>query len=128
MITATHKTDTGFTHRKARVPARRDCIENILRAVPDPALILDVDLRLQMANEAFYQMFKLSPTESQGRLIYELGNRQWNIPWLRVLLEELLSCSSVLHDFQIAHAFENFGSPTMLLNARRLDAAENQPA
>src|SRR6266436_6720027 len=126
MITATHKTDTGFTHRKATVPARRDCIENILRAVPDPAMILDVDLRLQMANEAFYQMFKLSPTESQGRLIYELGSRQWNIPWLRGLLEELLSCNSVLHDFQITHTFENIDSPALSLNARKLDAAQDQ--
>ena len=75
MIAATHKTDAGLTHREASVSARRDCTENILRTVPDPALILDVDLRLQMANEAFYQMFKLSPAKSQGRLIYDLGNR-----------------------------------------------------
>ena len=63
--------------------------QNIVDTVREPLLILDATLRVQSANRAFYQTFHVSPSETEGRLIYELGNGQWDIPDLRTLLESL---------------------------------------
>ena len=62
--------------------------QNIVDTVREPLLILDATLRVQSANRAFYQTFHVSPSETEGRLIYELGNGQWDIPDLRILLDQ----------------------------------------
>jgi two-component system, chemotaxis family, CheB/CheR fusion protein len=79
------------------------------------------DLRVKHANGPFYRAFKTTPEETQGRLIYELGNGQCNIPELRKLLEEILPKESSFDDFEVMHEFETIGHRHMLLNARRLD-------
>jgi PAS domain S-box-containing protein len=106
--------------------ALRDHSDAILRTVPEPLIVLDADLRMHSANEAFFKTFKVSPAESKGRLIYELGNRQWDIPRLRELLEEVLPRNSFFDDYEITHDFERIGRRTMLLNARTLVQAEGK--
>jgi PAS domain S-box-containing protein len=105
-----------------------DYTEAIARTMCDPLLILNADLRLQTANEAFYRMFKVSRVESEGRLVYDLGDGQWNIPRLRELLEEILPRNSFFNDYEVARTFPAIGRRTMLLNARKLDSAAGQPA
>ena len=68
----------------------RSYAENIIETVRDPLLVLDEDLKLLSANRSFYKTFKVTPRETLGKLIYDLGNRQWDIPRLRILLEEIL--------------------------------------
>ena len=97
-----------------------DYSDAIVETVREPLLILDSDLRVKLANRSFYQAFKVAPGESIGRLVYELGNGQWNIPALRKLLEELLPASAEFNDYQVEHEFPHIGQRTMLLNARRL--------
>jgi two-component system, chemotaxis family, CheB/CheR fusion protein len=113
---------------EAEIREARDYAEAVIRTVRDPLLVLNADLRVHTANEAFYRTFKVSPAESQGRLIYELGNRQWEIPRLRELLEEILPRNSFFNNFEVTIEFETIGQRTMLLNARRIDDATNQPA
>jgi two-component system, chemotaxis family, CheB/CheR fusion protein len=67
----------------------RDYASAMIEAVP-PLLILNPDLRVQTANESFYQAFRVKAAQTEGRLVYELGNGQWNIPALRQLLEDIL--------------------------------------
>lgn len=62
--------------------------QNIVDTVREPLLTLDATLRVRSANRAFYQTFQVSAAETEGRLIYELGNGQWDIPDLRTLLED----------------------------------------
>ena len=83
-------------------------------------LVLDGDLRVRMASRAFCRRFEVTTTETQSRLVYELGNGQWNIPRLRLLLEEIIPRDSVFDDFEVKHNFPNIGTRVMLLNARRL--------
>src|SRR3984957_20845709 len=96
--------------------------QNIVDTVREPLLILDATLRVRSANRAFYQTFHVSPGETEGRLIYELGNGQWDIPDLRTLLEEIVPKSSVFDDFELAHTFPIIGRRASLANARRLKA------
>jgi PAS domain S-box-containing protein len=96
---------------------------NITNTLRHAFLVLDKDLRVVSANRAFYQRFKVSPVATEGRLVYELGNGQWNIPKLRELLEDVLPQNHSFEDFEIKHEFEDIGIKVMALNARRV----NQP-
>src|SRR5450432_865888 len=99
--------------------------ENIVDTVREPLLTLDSTLRVHSANRAFYQTFHVSPDETEGRLIYELGNGQWDIPALRTLLEDIVPTSSVFNDFVLEHDFPFIGRRIMLLNARQLLAGNH---
>lgn len=99
--------------------------QNIVDTVREPLLILDATLRVQSANRAFYQTFHVSAAETEGRLIYELGNGQWDIPDLRRLLEDIVPTSSVFNDFELEHTFPVIGRRAMLLNARKLQAGHH---
>jgi PAS domain S-box-containing protein len=98
---------------------------NIVDTVREPLLILDTTLRVRSANRAFYQTFHVTSDETENRLIYELGNGQWDIPALRTLLEDVVPKSSVFNDFELEHTFPVIGRRVMLLNARKLQAGRH---
>src|SRR5437762_1861345 len=99
--------------------------QNIVDTVREPLLILDATLRVRSGNRAFYQTFKVSLGETENRLIYELGNGQWDIPALRTLLEDIVPKNSVFNDFELVHSFPIIGRRVMLLNARQLKAGNH---
>jgi signal transduction histidine kinase/CheY-like chemotaxis protein len=99
--------------------------QDIVDTVREPLLMLDTTLRVRSANRAFYQTFKVSSEETENRLIYELGNGQWDIPDLRTLLEDIVPKSSAFDDFELAHNFPVIGRRVMLLNARKLQAGHH---
>ncbi|MCJ7831294.1 MAG: PAS domain S-box protein [Dehalococcoidia bacterium] len=92
----------------------------IVETVREPLLVLDKDLRVKSANRSFYETFHVSPQETQDRLIYEMGDRRWDIPKLREFLEEILPQDAQFQDFEVEHDFPTIGRKTVLLNARRL--------
>jgi two-component system CheB/CheR fusion protein len=98
--------------------------EKIVSTVREPLIVLDPKLRVISANKSFYNIFKVKPKETLGKQIYNLGNRQWNIPKLRKLLEEILPKNTSFNNFEIEHDFKTIGPKTMLLNARRLDTVQ----
>ncbi|MFO7839786.1 MAG: sigma 54-interacting transcriptional regulator, partial [Desulfosalsimonadaceae bacterium] len=85
-----------------------------------PLVVLDSELKVVKANPSFYQVFGVQPDKTEGVLIYDLGNRQWDIPQLRELLEDILPQNSLFHDFEVEHNFETIGRKIMHLNARRI--------
>jgi len=93
---------------------------NILDSIREPLVFLDPYLHVVKANRSFYQTFDVKPEETEGVLIFDLGNRQWNIPKLRELLEEILPQNSVFDDLEVEHTFETIGRKIMHLNARRI--------
>jgi PAS domain S-box-containing protein len=98
--------------------------EDIIETVREPLLVLDSDLRVLKANRSFYDSFKVTPEETIGKLIYDLGNRQWDIPKLRTLLEEILPKDNKFDDYEVEHVFSSIGHKIMLLNARRISQEE----
>ena len=99
--------------------------QNIVDTIRKPLLILDATLRVRSANRAFYQTFQVSAAETERRFIYELGNGQWDIPELRMLLEDIVPNSSVFDDFELERTFPSIGRRFMLLNARKLQAGQH---
>jgi two-component system, chemotaxis family, CheB/CheR fusion protein len=106
-----------------RMQALEDALDfsrAVVDAVREPLVILDADMRVISANRAFYDMFNVSPEETEKRYIYELGNRQWDTPAFRKTLEEILPQRTVIRDFVVEHDFASIGRRKMLLNARRI--------
>lgn len=98
----------------------RKYAENIVETVREPLVVLDTDLKIISANNSFYQTFKVAHRDTVGQFLYDLGNRQWDIPRLRSLLEEILPGETEVQDFEVEHEFLTIGRHTMMLNARRI--------
>jgi PAS domain S-box-containing protein len=94
--------------------------ETIIGTVREPLIVLDANLRILSANAAFYRLFLVKPEETEGKLIFDIGNRQWDIPKLRQLLEEILPKNTTFEDFEVEHDFPHLGRRVMVLNARRI--------
>lgn len=97
-----------------------EVFDNFMDSVRESLVELDSDLKVVKANLSFYRTFAVKPDETEGVLIYDLGNRQWNIPKLRDLLEHILPEKSEFHDFELEHDFETIGQKVMHLNARQI--------
>jgi PAS domain S-box-containing protein len=94
--------------------------ESIINAVREPLIALDQDLRVVKVSRSFYEFFKVKPEETVGQLIYDLGNKQWDIPKLRELLETILPQKTTFDDYEVEHDFATIGKRIMLLNARQI--------
>jgi two-component system, chemotaxis family, CheB/CheR fusion protein len=101
--------------------------DTIVESAREPIVVLDAKLQVTAANPAFYRAFDVSREETERRLIYELGDGQWNIPKLRELLEEIVPRNSRVDDFQMNHDFPHIGQRQMLLNARRVEMQPGHP-
>ncbi|MDY0222564.1 MAG: sigma 54-interacting transcriptional regulator [Desulfobacterium sp.] len=97
-----------------------DIFTKFLDSIHEPLLLLDSDLKVVKANRSFYMAFSVKPENTEGVLIYDLGNGQWNIPQLRKLLEEILPENTIFNDFEVEHDFEHIGPKIMHLNARSI--------
>ncbi|MGE0759245.1 MAG: ATP-binding protein, partial [Pirellulaceae bacterium] len=100
---------------------------DIIETLREPFLVLDADLRVTTANRSFYETFQVSKAETEKRLVYDLGDGQWDIPGLRKLLDEVLSQNKSVHDFEVEHTFPTIGRKTMLLNARPFPPDSKHP-
>ncbi len=83
-------------------------------------IVLDAGLHVRTANPAFYSMFHLESQDTGGRLIYEIGGGQWNIPRLRQLLEDVLPKQSWMRDYEIEQDYKGIGVRKILLHAREI--------
>ena len=109
-----------FGDDKGKLQNFIEVFDNILGSIREPLVVLDSDLKVVKANHSFYQTFDVKPDETEGILIYDLGDRQWDIPKLRELLENILPQNTMFHDFEVEHHFETIGRKVMHLNARRI--------
>lgn len=106
--------------RAAAIQSARLHAETIIDTVREPLVVLDAHLRVQRANYSFYQTFHVTKEETEGRLLYELGNGQWNIAQLRSRLERILPEHVEFNDVEIKQEFPTVGCRTILLSARKL--------
>jgi len=114
--------------KKAEIKVReaRDFAEGIVATIREPLLVLDRNLKVISANRSFYKLFKTLPPETEGKVIYELGNQQWDIPKLKELLDKILPQNTSFDNFEVTHDFPGLGRRTMLLNARRIYREANK--
>jgi signal transduction histidine kinase len=111
--------------KRKRLQEALEYSDAIIATVREPFVVLDKELRIITANRSFYRTFQVNPEETEKRLIYDLGNRQWDIPRLRELLEDVLPMNTSFEDFEVEHDFKFIGRKTMMLNARKIYRALN---
>ena len=111
---------TGFREQFAAIGDAWTLAQGIVDTVREPVLVLDKDLRVIAASRSFYSAFKVSPEDTNGRLLYALGDGQWDIPKLRVLLEKIIPEQGVMEGYEVEHEFPGIGLRTMCLNARQV--------
>ena len=102
--------------------------EAIVNTVRVPLVVLDATMHVLMANRYFYECFQGSPAETEGHVLYELGNGQWNIPGLRHLLEQILPHHTSFDGFEVTQTFPHLGPKGLLLNARQIVRASGAPS
>jgi PAS domain-containing protein len=103
-----------------RLNQSQDLVQGILGSMGEALLVLDRDLRVKMANQAFYKTFQMTRERTAGNLVYELGDREWDIPELRRLLEDILPRDTSFQNFLVEHDFPGIGPMTLLLNGTRI--------
>jgi two-component sensor histidine kinase len=94
--------------------------EAIVDTIHEPFLVLDAQFRVMAASRSFYETFKVVPEHTQGCMLFALGDGQWDIPALRLLLETIIPERTAMDDFQVDHDFPGVGRRIMLLNARKV--------
>ncbi|MCK9419977.1 MAG: response regulator [Nitrospirae bacterium] len=104
----------------------RDFAESVINTVREPLISLDQDLRVVTVSRSFYEFFKVKPEETVGQLIYDLGNKQWDIPKLRDLLETILPQKATFDNYEVEHDFATIGRRVMLLNARQIERGQGK--
>ncbi len=112
--------DTIAKQLATEIQDAREYAENIVETVREPMVVLSSELKILTANHSFYETFKVTTEDTIGNFIYDLGNRQWDIPKLRVLFEDILPHNTVFNDYEVEHDFPGIGSKTILLNARQI--------
>lgn len=95
-------------------------IRTVVDTLREPFLILDEDLRVISANKTFYSFFQVIQEQTEGKLVYDLGNGQWDIAKLKILLEDILPKNTYFEDFKVEHNFPLIGKRIIMLNARRI--------
>lgn len=103
-----------------QVTEARDFAESVIRTMREPLLVLDEHLIVLSANKAFYKMFRVNELQTEGVLIFDLGNKQWNIPSLRALLEDIIPNRSEFSDFEVELDFPGIGKRVLLLNGSKM--------
>lgn len=92
----------------------------IVDTIHEPLLVLDADFVVMAASRSFYEIFRVDPQETMGCALYALGDGQWDIPALRLLLETIIPEHTAMDGFEVEHDFPGIGLRTMLLNARKV--------
>jgi two-component sensor histidine kinase len=110
---------TNFREQFSNVADACALAQSIVDTVREPVIVLDKELRVIAASRSFYSAFEVSPEETQGRLLYALGDGQWDIPKLRLLLEKIIPEHGLIADYEVEHEFPHLGIRIMRLNARQ---------
>jgi PAS domain S-box-containing protein len=111
------------------IDTREDLVINaieIFDTIKQSLMVLNKDLTVVMANAAFYRTFQVTREETEGERIYDIGNGQWNIDKLQILLEKIIPQSKAVDDYEVSHNFESIGEKVMLLNAREILRQDNR--
>jgi PAS domain S-box-containing protein len=99
---------------------------DLVETLREGILVLTPDLTVRFANRSFCHIFAVSPEQTVGRKLYEIGNGQWDIPELRTLLETIIPGGKTIEAFEVEHVFPSIGQRIMLLNARTVYRPDNE--
>lgn len=115
------ETELKVTERTHLLKQSEEYLSSIVETIRESLLVMDKDYKVLSANQHFMATFKVSLNETKGKLLYDLGNGQWNIPELKTMMEEILPSNNPVLDYEVEHEFPHIGRKLMLLNAHRVE-------
>src|SRR5690606_4627813 len=110
-----------INERTENLRLNEEYFNSIIQTIRESLVVLNPDLNVLTVNESFLRTFKVTPSDTVGKQLFALGNRQWDIDGLRILLETILPTNNPVLDFEVEHDFPHIGKKTMLLNAHRIE-------
>ncbi|TSJ36454.1 PAS domain S-box protein [Mucilaginibacter corticis] len=113
--------ESQIRQRTKSLKESEDYLSSIVQTVRESLVVLDPAFKVLSINDHFLKTFKVSKEETEGKLLYELGNGQWDIPKLKELLENILPTNNPVEEFEVEHDFPHIGKKLMLLNAHRIE-------
>lgn len=99
----------------------------IVDTIREPLIVLDADLKVIVASRSFYETFAVAPKETLNKKIYDLGNGQWDIPALRLLLEKIIPEKSSFKHYEVVHEFPSLGRRIMQLSGQEVKFKDGEP-
>jgi two-component system CheB/CheR fusion protein len=111
---------TGIKQAQETAQSARDYSECIVDTITQPLIVMNGRLEVVSANRSFYKAFRVTPQDTVGRYFHEIGERQWNIPSLRTLLDDIFKHDTTFEKVEVDHDFPTIGRKKMILNARRI--------
>jgi two-component system CheB/CheR fusion protein len=126
-VVMTFSDTTALKRTEAQLQEARDFAQSIIATIREPLIVMNSELRIITASRSFYHIFQVKPAETEGRLFYEIGQRQWEISSLRKLLEDILLNGTPFEDFRVEHNFPIIGHKELLLNGRKIAREGRQP-
>ncbi len=121
-------TFTDITLRIQSAKAALNFARCMVNTVREPLIVLDASLDVVAVSKSFYQQFEVTQDDTVGHNLFDLGNKQWDIPLLRQMLNEVLLDKTEFEDYTVRHNFPNIGVREMKLNARRIDNEVSEPS
>jgi PAS domain S-box-containing protein len=115
------KMEQRIKDRTKDLKESEDYLASIVQTVRESLIVLDPEFRVISVNDHFLKTFKVTSPDTEGKLLYELGNGQWNIPALKELLENILPTNNPVEEFEVEHEFPYIGKKLMVLNAHRVE-------
>lgn len=115
------ETEKKVLDRTRLLRESEEYLSSIVETIRESLLVLDKEYRILSANQHFLNTFKVSINETKGKVLYELGNGQWDIPELRKMMLEILPTNNPVLDYEVEHEFPHIGNKLMLLNAHRVE-------
>jgi two-component system CheB/CheR fusion protein len=118
--------DIDEVKRRTKIERSLSYVQGILDTMTEPLVVLDKNLRVRSANNAFYHMFNVSAKETEGTLFYELGSKQWDTPKLRAVLQNVLPQHTSFQDLELECDFPHIGRKIMRVNAHQLTQEDQE--
>ena len=124
-VVMTFSNVTALKTIESKVRVAQEYAQNIVDTVREPLIVMNGHFIVISASRSFYETFGETPEGTIGRILYKLGDWQWDIPRLHELLEVVLPNDVGFDNVEIEHDFPNIGTKTMRLYARRIVGAED---
>lgn len=115
------ETERKVEERTRMYRESQEYLSSIVETIRESLVVMDKDYKILSANNHFLNTFKVSINETKGKILYNLGNGQWDIPELRTMMEEILPTNNPVLDYEVEHDFPHIGRKLMLLNAHRIE-------
>lgn len=115
------ETEKKVEERTKMLRESQEYLTSIVETIRESLIVMDKDYKVLSANNHFLNTFKVSINETKGKILYDLGNGQWNIPELKKMMEEILPTNNPVLDYEVEHEFPHIGKKLMLLNAHRIE-------